>query len=243
MKKILIIISISLVIILAWFLFSKEESINQNQSRKEKNYFFDKDGSIILPEPKKEGGISIEQAFLERRSVREYKDEALSPGEISQILWSAQGITAPDWGGRTVPSAGALYPIEIHLVVKKAENLEPAVYHYLPDEHKIEKVLGGDVSEDLAKAARGQMFIKEAPINIVISAVFSRTTSKYGDRGVQYVHMEAGHASQNIYLQVGSLGLGTVAVGAFNDNEVKKVLNLPENETPLYIMPIGRTKE
>lgn len=240
MKKFLIIIFIGLIIVLAWFLFSKEESINQNNSIKEKNYSFDKDGSIILPQPSKASDTSIEQAFLNRRSIREYKDEALNPGEISQILWAAQGITAPDRSGRTVPSAGALYPLEVYLVVRKAEDLGLGVYRYLPDEHKIKRILEKDISGDLARAALGQMFIKEAPVNIVISAVFSRTTSKYGDRGIQYVHMEAGHASQNIYLQVESLGLGTVSVGAFNDEEVKRVLNLPENETPLYIMPIGR---
>lgn len=205
----------------------------------EKNYSFDKNGYMVLPEPRKESNTSIEEALLKRRSIREYKDEALSLEEISQILWSAQGITAPERGGRTAPSAGALYPLEIYLVVRKAENLGPGVYHYLPEGHKIKQVLEKDMSGELAIAGLNQMFIKEAPINIVVSAVFSRTTSKYGERGNQYVYMEAGHASQNIYLEVESLGLGTVAVGAFSDEEVKRILNLQE-EIPLYIMPIGR---
>ncbi|MBU3901102.1 SagB/ThcOx family dehydrogenase [Patescibacteria group bacterium] len=205
----------------------------------EKNYSFDKDGYMALPEPKKESKTSIEEALLKRRSIREYKDEALSLEEISQILWSAQGITAPERGGRTAPSAGALYPLEIYLVVRKIENLESGVYHYLPEGHEIKQVLEKDISGELAIAGLNQMFIKEAPANIVISAVFSRTTSKYGERGNQYVYMEAGHAAENIYLQVESLGLGTVTVGAFSDEEIKRILNLRE-EIPLYIMPIGR---
>lgn len=239
MKKVLIVIFIGLVIILVWFLVPKKESINQSQFMGEKNYSFDKDGYMVLPEPRKESKTSIEEALLKRRSIREYKDEALSLEEISQILWSAQGITAPERGGRTAPSAGALYPLEIYLVVRKIENLESGVYHYLPEGHKIKQVLEKDISGELAIAGLNQMFIKDAPANIVISAVFSRTTSKYGERGNQYVYMEAGHASENIYLQIESLGLGTVTVGAFSDEEVKRILNLQE-EIPLYIMPIGR---
>ncbi|MFZ5559512.1 MAG: SagB/ThcOx family dehydrogenase [Patescibacteria group bacterium] len=195
-------------------------------------------GLIIL-----ESKTSIEEALLNRRSIREYKDESLGPREISQILWSVQGITAPEGGGRTAPSAGALYPLEIYLVVRKAENLEPGVYKYLPEGHKIKRILEGDVSNELARAGLGQMFIAQAPINLIISAIFSRVTRKYGERGNNYVYMEAGHSAQNVYLQVESLGLGTVTVGAFIDEEVRKILSLAEEEVPLYIMPIGRVEK
>jgi SagB-type dehydrogenase family enzyme len=205
-----------------------------------KSYSFKENSSIILPQPKKDSETSIEEALLNRRSIREYKDEALTLEQVSQILWSAQGITAPQWGGRTAPSAGALYPLELYLVVRKVENLEPGVYQYLPQEHKLDKVLEGNVNLDLVKAGLNQMFISKAAVNLVISAVFSRTTGKYGERGIQYVHLEAGHAAQNVYLQVQSLDLGTVTVGAFHDEEIKKLLNLSEEETPLYIMPIGK---
>lgn len=238
MRKALIIIFIGLAIILVWFLFFGIESTKQGEPMGEKS--FDKSGLITLPQPKTDSETSIEEALLNRRSVRDYKDEALNLEEISQILWSAQGITAPQWGGRTTPSAGALYPLEAYLVVRKVENLEPGVYHYLPEGHGLKKVLEGDVSDELARAGLSQMFIAQAPVNLVISAVFSRTTGKYGERGVQYVHLEAGHAAQNVYLQVQNLGLGTVTVGAFDDEEVKKLLNLSEEETPLYIMPIGK---
>lgn len=236
MKEALIVIFICLALVLVWCLFTRTESINQ----KEEKFMPQKENSfIILPQPKQDGQVSIEEAFLKRRSIRDYKDEALSLEEISQVLWAAQGITA-DWGGRTTPSAGALYPLEVYLVIRKVENLDSGVYHYIPEGHKVERISEGDVSGELAKVALSQMFIKEAPINLVISAVFSRTTGKYGEKGIQYVWLEAGHAAQNVYLQVESLGLGTVTVGAFHDEEVKKLLNLSEEETPLYIMPIGR---
>ena len=194
----------------------------------------------MLPEPNKTSKTSIEEAILKRRSVRDYKDEQLTLKEISQILWSSQGITDSAAGHRTAPSAGALYPLEIYLVVRKVEGLDAGVYHYLPNGHKLEKILEGDFITQLASAALGQSFIKNAAASLVISGVYDRTTKRYDERGIRYVHMEAGHAAQNVYLQVESLGLGTVTAGAFSDDEVKKLLKLGIEETPLYIMPIGR---
>lgn len=183
--------------------------------------------------------MTLEDALQKRRSERAYLDQALNLKDIAQILWAAQGVTESSWGGRTVPSAGALYPIEIYLVVRKVEKLEPGVYHYLPTSHQLNQVLAGDVSNKLAPAAFGQSFISQAAANLVIVGVFERTTSKYGERGNHYVYMEAGHAAQNVYLQATSLNLGTVSVGAFSDEAVQKLLNLDLGEIPLYIMPIG----
>lgn len=200
-----------------------------------------RESKIRLPAPQKTGGISVEEALSKRRSARDYPDEPLSLEEISQILWSAQGITASEFGGRTAPSAGATYPLEVYLAVRKAE-LDVGLYRYLPEDHELIRVFSKDVSGDLAEAALGQSFIAEAPVNIIFSAVFERTTRSYDDRGIMYVYMEAGHAAQNVYLQAQSLGLGTVVVGAFDDNRVSEVLSLPEKETPLYIMPVGKTQ-
>lgn len=195
---------------------------------------------IFLPEPQFQGKISVEEALLKRRSVRSYKEEALNLKEVSQILWSAQGITDPSFGGRTAPSAGALYPLEIYLVVKNVKELPLGVFKYKPENHSLIKIFEGEISRQLAKAALGQNFIAEAPAVLVISGVFERTTKKYGEKGIQYVFMEAGHAAQNIYLQAEGLNLGTVTVGAFVDEEVKKLLRMPEEENPLYIMPVGK---
>jgi SagB-type dehydrogenase family enzyme len=193
-----------------------------------------------LPEPRLKSAVSLEETLLQRRSAREYADEALTLEEISQLLWAAQGVTA-EWGGRTAPSAGALYPLETYLVVGNVENLAPGVYKYKPERHELVKVKDDDVREELAKASLGQSWVKEGAIDIVIAAVYERTTRKYGDRGVRYVHMEAGHAAQNICLQATALDLGIVTVGAFHDEQVKNILGMARDETPLYVIPVGRS--
>jgi len=120
------------------------------------------------------------------------------------------------------------------------QNLEEGVYRYEPLEHELVKVLDGEKRAELSRAALGQAWVKEAAIDIVFAGVYERTTVKYGERGVRYVHMEVGHAAQNLCLQATAMDLGIVTVGAFYDEQVKEVMNLPENEQPLYIVPIGR---
>jgi len=198
------------------------------------------DESIKLPEPKYDSSVSLEQAMLTRRSVRAYKDEPLTLTEVAQLLWSAQGITNPKRGYRTTPSAGALFPLEAYVVIGNVEGIAEGVYKYKPSKHELVMVRNGDVRDKLAIAALGQACVKNGAIAIVFSAVYERTTRKYSDRGVRYVHMEVGHAAQNVYLQAVSLNLGTVVVGAFKDNEVSKILNLPDEERPLYILPVGK---
>lgn len=193
---------------------------------------------IKLPEPSLDGKKSLERTLAERRSVREYSSEPLTIRELSQILWSAQGITDPR-GFRTAPSAGALYPLEIYVVVGNVEGLLSGVYRYVPQNHSIVRVLEGDKREELAKLAVEQPWVKNAAIDIVITAVYERTTAKYGERGIRYVHFEVGHAAQNVLLQATALDLGAVSVGAFYDEGLKKLLNLTA-EQPLYIIAIGR---
>jgi SagB-type dehydrogenase family enzyme len=193
--------------------------------------------AMKLPEPKFSSKTSVEEALLKRRSVRDYKEDSLSLGQISQLLWAAQGVTEK-WGGRTAPSAGALYPLEIYLVVGKVKELEPGLYHYDPEKHAVSQKKEGDLREKLTQASLGQDEILRAPATLVITAVYERTQKKYHQRGVQYVHMEVGSAGENIYLQAESLGLGTVFIGAFEDEEVKKALEI--SEEPLGIMPVGK---
>jgi len=195
--------------------------------------------TVKLPQPKYSSKVSIEKALLERRSVREYKDKSLALAEISQLLWASQGITAPE-GFRTAPSAGALYPLEVYVVAGNVDNLPDGIYKYKLRAHELVLVAKGDKRDELCAAALGQASIKYSAAVIVFAAVYERTTKKYGDRGVRYVHMEVGHAAQNIYLQSVSLNLGTLVVGAFNDREVKRVINMPDEEQPLYIMPVGK---
>ena len=195
--------------------------------------------TISLPSPRIQSQISVEAALLTRRSVRTYSDAPLTLPEAGQLLWAAQGITDPN-GFRTAPSAGALYPLELYLVVKSVDRLSPGIYHYLPTDHQLRLLSEGEVSDQLSDAALRQSAVKDAPVVIVFSAVPERTTARYGERGMQYVFMEAGHAAQNVCLQAVALDLGTVTIGAFDEDEVRTILNLPEREIPLYLLPVGR---
>ncbi len=202
----------------------------------------EENGSLSLPRPRWSGTVSVEEALQQRRSIRSYTDLPLSLGDLSQLLWSAQGITSTG-GLRTVPSAGALYPLEIYVVVGHVEELDPGIYHYIPQGHKLSQMERGDFGEALSDAALEQSQIKEAGVNIIIAAVYERTTEQYGGRGIRYVHMEAGHAGQNILLQAQGLNLGSCPVGAFEDDRLRALLRLPQDEEPLYIISVGRMEQ
>ncbi len=199
-------------------------------------------GSIIyLPLPIFKGNMSLEEAILHRRSIREYRKESLTLHQLSQLLWAAQGITEVRWGFRASPSAGATYPLEIYVVVGNngVRELASGVYRYKPHSHSLVLVKKGDVREELYSACLNQEWVRDAPVVLVIVADYERTTRVYGERGIRYVHMEVGHVGQNIYLEATALGLGTVAVGAFYDDEVRVIIGAPENHHPLYVMPVG----
>jgi SagB-type dehydrogenase family enzyme len=194
-----------------------------------------------LPDPKSRGIVSLEESLAKRRSVREYDNTPLSLEDVSQLLWAAQGITA-HWGARTAPSAGALYPLEVIVVVGNVGDLPAGAYRYDPNGHELVGIAVGDLRSQLASAALGQSAVRNAAIDVVFTAVYQRTTRKYGDRGIQYVHMEAGHAAQNLCLQATALGLGTVPIGAFDEEQVSRLLNLLRDERPLYLIPVGKPR-
>ncbi len=195
---------------------------------------------IQLPTPKLESNTSVEEALLNRRSVREYTKEPLTLSEVSQMLWAAQGITDKENGLRTAPSAGALYPLEIYLVAANVKDLPAGVYKYNYENHTLKKISEGDKRTDISNASLRQESLENSSAIVAITAVYERTSVKYGNRTERYVDMEVGHVGQNIYLQAVSLGLGTVMVGAFSDESLKKALALPENEHPLALYPIGK---
>jgi len=198
--------------------------------------------TIYLPPPSQKGKISLEEAISRRRSIREFASEPVSQSQLSQILWAAQGISDTQWKYRTAPSAGATYPLEIFVVCGRdgTEGMDDGIYHYIIADHCLTLLHKGDVRSDLAEAALNQEFICEAPLDIVLCALYQRTAFSYGSRGERYVHIEVGHAGQNIYLQATALGLATVAIGAFNDEQVREVLKLDKQYNPLCIMPVGR---
>jgi SagB-type dehydrogenase family enzyme len=191
-----------------------------------------KSDQITLPSPRQTGDMPLEEVIGARRSVREFAGQELSWEEIAQLLWAAQGETDPR-GLRAAPSAGALYPLEIYVA------LPDGVYHYLPQGHTIERVTDRDVREDLWQAGLKQEALRQAPAVFVVTAVYERTEAKYGERAERYVHLEAGHAAQNLLLQAVALDLGAVPVGAFYDDQVVDVLGLPSDHRPLYLVPVG----
>jgi len=198
---------------------------------------------INLPKPNQDGSMSLEKAITVRRSRRNFLPQSLTLEQISQLTWAAQGQEAGS-SYRTAPSAGATYPLELFVVTGNG------LFHYLPAKHALEKLTGQDLRAELSTAAWGQEFIEAAPLTLVFAAEFSRTTNHYGKRGIRYVYMEAGHAAQNVHLQAEALGLGSVAVGAFDDASVSKVLSLPtvrhpaeKNLEPVYMVTVGICNE
>ena len=184
-------------------------------------------------------GQPLERLLQQRRSVRTFGKAPLGLAELGQLLWAAQGISHPQ-GLRTAPSAGALYPLELYVVAGEVEGLPPAVYRYLPEGHRLVETAPGDRRQALARAALNQSWLRDAAVVVVFTAIYARTTRKYGERGVRYVHMEVGHAAQNLLLQAKAQALGSVVVGAFRDAEVSKMLGLPADTQPLSLVPVGR---
>ncbi len=191
---------------------------------------------VTLPSPSQNGGMSLTEALARRRSVRAFSDQPLTDQQLSQLLWAAQGITDRE-GHRTAPSAGALYPLEVYVATATG------VYHYEPRARQLSRILDRDTRPALYQAALRQEVIREAPAMFVIAAVYGRTEQRYGkERGTRYVHLEAGHATQNVLLQAAGLGLGAVPIGSFSDAEIQTVLTLPEDHAPLYLIPIGKPR-
>ena len=194
---------------------------------------------VPLPPPDGSAELDLGEALRQRRSVREFSEDSLTLEEISELLWAAQGVTGTK-GQRTATSAGALYPLEIRVVVGRVSGLSEAVHRYRPHAHELAPGASGDRRKRLAVAALDQEWVANAAAILVISAVYERTTGKYGGRGERYVHMEVGHAAQNVLLRAASLRLGAVMVGAFDDARVARVLELPAEERALAIIPVGR---
>jgi SagB-type dehydrogenase family enzyme len=192
-----------------------------------------------LPKPRFKGELSLEECLKNRRTVRSFQKKALKLDQFTQLLWAGYGIT--EGFRRTVPSAGALYPMDLYVAIGKdcVEWVDEGVYHYVPEEHSIQLVTGADVRAEISRASLFQSWIADAPVSFIITAEYRRITIKYGDRGIRYAIMEAGHMAQNIFLQAEALGLGAGIVGAFHDEKIIKIAALPVNHYPLLIMPVG----
>lgn len=194
---------------------------------------------IKMPEPRFDSAISVEKVLRSRRSVREFSKDPLELSQIAQLAWATQGITGAE-AHRTAPSAGALYALELYIVAANVNGLPAGIYRYEPSTHEVSSVIESDTRQQLCRAALEQASISQAAAIFALSAVYERISTKYGERGIRYAHMEAGHAAQNLLLQAVALGLGAVLVGAFDDAKVKRILGLSKNEAPLYLIPVGK---
>ena len=250
-KLIVILLALSLTVIcyakpitipknqLNFTLTSKKAILSQSSNPMEDRSSMIPKKIVSLPKPDLTGSMSLEKAISNRRSIRNYSDEPLSLNHLSQLLWAAQGISSALRHYRTAPSAGAIYPFELFIAVKNVRSLPAGIYKYSTKEHQIEMLSVGNITKELSAAALGQNMIEDAALTFVFAARFPKITARYGERGIRYANIEAGHISQNVYLQAETLNLGTVAIGAFDYEVVSKVLNLPKNLSPLYIMPVG----
>lgn len=198
--------------------------------------------TIKLPDPQTDGTMSVEKAIASRRSHRVFSEKNIPLASLGQLLWAGQGITGKH-GRRAAPSAGALYPLELYLIVGAAEDLKQGIYRYQPTGHDLTLVARGDFRGELAAAALRQSSIAESAVILALAGVKDRTSKKYGRRATQYIMLEAGHVGQNISLQAEALGLGTVVIGAFDDDELKKLLRMEEEENPISLMPVGYIRQ
>lgn len=178
----------------------------------------------------------LKELLLKRRSIRRFVKKTMPRELFDYLLWVSYGKVD---GRLVVPSGGATYPIQIYAVLGDVEGLEPGVYRYLNLEGKLSLHLKGNLMGDLMSACLNQKYVADASFNIVIAVYYPRITSVYGERGRRYAILEAGHIGQNIYLACAEKDLGTVAIGAFNDEMVSRVLSLPKGVDPLYIFPVG----
>ncbi|MFH1830643.1 MAG: SagB/ThcOx family dehydrogenase [Pseudomonadota bacterium] len=195
---------------------------------------------ILLPTPKLKGTVSVEETLSKRRSIRYYSEAELTFDEISQLLWAGQGITGST-GKRTAPSAGALYPLILYLVVGKVKGLPSGIYRYNPHKHALVRIKGGDFRIKLSAAALGQRWVADAPASVVFAVNYEKMSS-YAQRGKMYANIEQGHAAQNILLQAVALGLGAIPIGAVRQDAAAEILDLPAALSAEYIICMGKAE-
>jgi SagB-type dehydrogenase family enzyme len=196
--------------------------------------------AIKLPAPATKGTVSVEEALQNRRSTRRFANRSLELGQISQLLWAADGVNNPQ-GKRTAPSGRATYPMDLYLVAgeRGVTGLGPGIYHYNVADQALEPVAKGEFRPAVAKACNSQAWMTEAPVIFVISGDYKRSEVKNGAKAPLFTHIEAGLIAQNLFLQVEALGLGAGIAGGMNDQALGQALKLPQANIPFLVMPVG----
>ncbi len=202
--------------------------------------------TIDLPEPLAANpkAISVTTAMDTRRSVRVYKQTPITLEALAYTLWSMQGVKREVKGItlRTVPSAGARHAFELYVLVNNVTGLKNGLYRYLALSHKLGLISEKDsLKSDLTEACLNQKMVSDSAVTFFLAADVKRMTYRYGERGYRFLHLDAGHVVQNLYLSVQAIDCGTVAIAAYDDDKVNKALNLDgENHFVLYIAPVGK---
>lgn len=242
----LITLLLVLVINLAIFLTQSKNQQGEQSQPEAEIVITDQTNSIKLPTPSIRGSLSVESALKNVRPRRAYEDDFVSLENVSQMLWAAQGVTV-DWGDRTTPSAKSTYPLSVYLVSNKIENLSSGLYQYIPGErlpvHALKQITQGEYQKPLFNAMNQNSMKNPAGV-IVITGDMAKMANAYG--GISHdkeVYLEAGHATQNIYLQAESLKLGLVALSNFDDSTIRNIITIPEGETIIYLIPFGQIKD
>ncbi len=185
-----------------------------------------------LPAPIKSGGMTLAEALATRRSRRTFTAAPLSDKELAQLLWAAQGVT-DNKGHRTAPSARAQY--YLHLYVVTAEGF----FEYKPMAHELVRL----AAKDLRAALSAQETVRRAPAVLLVTGEYARAAQHSNqETGQRFVNLEAGHAAQNVLLQATALGLGAVPVGGVDVKQLAEAVPLPQEHTPSYLIPVGRTR-
>lgn len=197
---------------------------------------------IALRAPESVGRMSFDEVMRNRRSIRSFSQKSMNKEQLGYLLWASTGIHREQGGYefRTVPSAGALYPIETYLVVNNVEDLVKGVYHYSVKMHLLEELKLGDFREEVTLAALGQNMCMEAAVVFVWTAIFFRSKWKYKQRAYRYIYLDAGHIAQNLALSATSIGLGSCQIGALYDDELNQILNVDgSEESAIYMSVVG----
>lgn len=195
-----------------------------------------------LPEPL-ESDLAITDVLKKRRSIRSFNaGKPLSLQQLASICYYALGITGEkyDIKLRTYPSAGALYPIELYVLVQNVDKLPEGIFHYNVLEHSLEHLVEGEFIDAFVRGTFDQDFVYDAPISLILTIYYERTRYKYGYRAYRYVFIDLGAVVQNVYLVSTGLRLGAVVIGAFNDEFIANLIGLDiDDEFVAAIMPVG----
>jgi SagB-type dehydrogenase family enzyme len=197
---------------------------------------------VELPDPESRPAALFHNVIIGRKSVRKYWEKPLSTEQLSYLLWVCAGIRGEKKGYafRLVPSAGALYPLEMYCLVNDVKTIKPGLYHYNVKGHWLEMLKQGNLGDELSDAALGQEMCREAPLLVIWTGIFRRSTWKYEERGYRYIYLDAGHSAQNLALAACSLGLGSCQIGAFFDDRVNDILDVDgEEESVIYMSTVG----